>query len=95
LSTAGGGVDLCGDEPGRHKPADAENGCREVEDDDARDSSDEEQDVEVILVGSKATEHSKNVKAYYSHHTVSDIDSEHNSQERYSPSSQNAPLTIS
>jgi hypothetical protein len=51
LSTASGGVYLCGDKPGRDEPADAESGRGEVEDDNARNSGGEEGNVEVGFVG--------------------------------------------
>jgi hypothetical protein len=63
LGPAGGGVDFGGDEPGRDKPADAEDACGEVEDDDAGDAGREKGDVKVGSVGCEATENRENAKA--------------------------------
>ena len=62
LCAAGGGVDLGGDEPGRNQPADAKDGCGEVEDDDAGDAGRKERDMERGFVCCEATKDGQNAK---------------------------------
>jgi hypothetical protein len=62
LGLAGGGVGFGGGEPGRDEPADAEDGCREVEDDNARNIGGEERDVEVGFVCCETAKEDKDTK---------------------------------
>jgi hypothetical protein len=65
LGSAGGGVDFGGDKPRRNEPADAEDGCGEVEDDDAGNAGGEERDVEVGPVCCETTEEGEDAKGDY------------------------------
>lgn len=65
MGSTGRGVDFHRDEPGRDKPADAEDGCGEAEDGDAGDAGGEERDVEVGFACYETTEGGEHAKGHY------------------------------
>jgi hypothetical protein len=65
LDSTGGGVDSGGDEPGRDKLANAEDGCGEAEDGDAGDAGGEGRDVKVGFVCCETAEGGEDAKGNY------------------------------
>ena len=65
MGPTSGGVDFGGDEPGRDEPADTEDGCGEVEGDDAGDAGGEEGDVEVGFMCCETAEEGEDAKGDY------------------------------